>query len=307
MVSPKFEHIEYFIEVCRFKSIKKAAANLFITQQALSRSIKQLEEEIGYELFHRTVRGVHLTEEGTQLYERFYPIVCSYQNSVFQLKSKPATKVLSFSVVPSIIQILTPELIFNFCKMHPELKLDIIESFDKQIEQFILEDKRRFGMLVVTGELLSTKTYNYISLFTEPAFLLAHKSNPISKLKNISLAELKNEKVLALPKDYYYMESLNKAVAPFGFSITPHFESTDLVGLISMINRGEGVMLHSKTFYERVAQKDSVLIPIRERTFDYGMAVIFQDFSALDPLAQDYIRYIQESIETYAKSSSNWY
>ena len=61
----KLEQLAYVVEVANTQSISKAAANLLISQPGLSASIKQLETELGAELFIRTRKGVELTETGT--------------------------------------------------------------------------------------------------------------------------------------------------------------------------------------------------------------------------------------------------
>src|SRR6202042_3768507 len=59
--------LKYFLRIAEEGSISRAAAVLGIAQPALSRQIRLLEEDLGITLFHRTRRGVHLTEEGERL------------------------------------------------------------------------------------------------------------------------------------------------------------------------------------------------------------------------------------------------
>ena len=71
----EFKHIEYFVKASEFKSMSQAAEALFISQQALSKCMQNLETELGCKLFHRTSKGSILTDEGQLLYDRFAPIV----------------------------------------------------------------------------------------------------------------------------------------------------------------------------------------------------------------------------------------
>lgn len=71
----RLEQFEYFIEIANSKSISIAAENLFISQPALSRSIKALEEELGVALFYRTVDGMRLTKAGQELYPEMKEII----------------------------------------------------------------------------------------------------------------------------------------------------------------------------------------------------------------------------------------
>jgi DNA-binding transcriptional LysR family regulator len=75
----EFTHIAYFVETCNHTSLSKAAGSLFISQQALSRVIANLEKELGCALFMRSVRGIELTDNGRYLYEQFQPVVTAFK------------------------------------------------------------------------------------------------------------------------------------------------------------------------------------------------------------------------------------
>lgn len=78
----EFKHIEYFVKVCEYKSMSQVAENLYISQQALSRCVQNLESELGCMLFHRTSKGSILTDEGKYLYENFSPIIADFHNAL---------------------------------------------------------------------------------------------------------------------------------------------------------------------------------------------------------------------------------
>lgn len=65
----KLELYRVFHEVARMGNISAAAQNLFISQSAVSQSIKQLEEQLQVRLFSRSTKGVYLTSEGKLLQE----------------------------------------------------------------------------------------------------------------------------------------------------------------------------------------------------------------------------------------------
>ncbi|MDR0490246.1 MAG: LysR family transcriptional regulator [Oscillospiraceae bacterium] len=295
----KLAQIEQFMEVCRFQSVTKAAEHLFISQQALSRSIQRLEGVLGFELFRRSSHGMHLTDEGTMVYEKFSPIVRLFQEAESQITGKSGesapAQTLSFSAAPGIIRSLSPEMVLNFCELYPGLKLDITEVYEKQIERYVGGDSRRFGLADIP-EWMHDRRYNYIVLRTEPSYMLVHKNNPIASLPAVSLEALRNERVLVLSQDSYYQEALNSIVAQFGFSITPYFVSADMMELVGMVNRGLGVTLCIKQVYEEAVLNKCVLVPVQERAFDSNVTCVFQKFESLEPIAQDFIRYLQEKV-----------
>ena len=62
--------LRYFIEIAREQNMTKAAERLHVSQPSLSRKMKDLEEELGKKLFHRSSYSIHLTDEGMLLRKR---------------------------------------------------------------------------------------------------------------------------------------------------------------------------------------------------------------------------------------------
>lgn len=65
----EFKHLQYFVACAELCSFSKAADKLYTTQPNVSKVIKTLEEELGFELFARQKRGILLTEKGALVYE----------------------------------------------------------------------------------------------------------------------------------------------------------------------------------------------------------------------------------------------
>lgn len=70
-----FLQLNYIAEIYNCGSINKAAQNLFVSQSSLSSSIRELEEEIGIQIFIRSNRGIRLTEDGQEFLTRIRPIL----------------------------------------------------------------------------------------------------------------------------------------------------------------------------------------------------------------------------------------
>lgn len=293
----EFKHIEYFVQTCNHKSFSKAAGSLFISQQALSRSMANLEKELDCPLFTRAVQGIELTAEGKYLYDQFRSIVKNFHDTVRQtdayLGKRPVK--LPFCCAPGIIRNISPELLISFSELHPNIELDLIELNDMQCEEYIHENKRRFG-LMVAPEWQHRKKHDFIMIKTELSYLLVHKDNPLAACSSVSLEKLKNERVLALDKTSYFQEDLNHAVEPFNFSIKPFYESSDVTQLCGLVEKGKGVLLSIRQVLNELAYNNIVLVPLEERTFDYSIAFVFQEYDLLDTAAQQFIQFIIENI-----------
>ena len=81
-------HLEYFVEVARQKSFSKAAITNHVSQSAISKLFKDLEEELGTSLFNRTSKYVQLTDAGIIFLEQAQQIVSLFQNLTTDFESK---------------------------------------------------------------------------------------------------------------------------------------------------------------------------------------------------------------------------
>ena len=70
MAEINMRQIEVFLCAARHQNISRAAAELYISQPALSKTISKIEKDFGSPLFSRTNRGVQLTDDGQELYSR---------------------------------------------------------------------------------------------------------------------------------------------------------------------------------------------------------------------------------------------
>lgn len=96
--------LRYFVEVVQLSGFSRAAENLFVTQPAISRSIKKLEDELGYHLLKREVDGVRLTDEGQILLVHAKQILSQFSSmkKALQERAGPLSGVLPVGLPPVI-------------------------------------------------------------------------------------------------------------------------------------------------------------------------------------------------------------
>lgn len=125
----KIEHLNYFIEISKTKSISVAAQNLHLTQQCLSRSIQSLENELSVSLLQRTNKGVVLTEDGKRTLTYATQIVNLAQDMQKELSHNKQQDKNTVVAVINIMYIVTFDLdkltlaIHNFSKEYPQCQI----------------------------------------------------------------------------------------------------------------------------------------------------------------------------------------
>jgi len=122
--------VEAFLGVARYRSFRRAAAELGVTPSAISQAVRALEARIGAVLFIRTTRSVSLTEAGERFLSRAKPAfeeLVAASGIARELGQRPAG-LLRLSVPRAVVPILLEPLIASFCQAYPEVEVEIAAS-----------------------------------------------------------------------------------------------------------------------------------------------------------------------------------
>lgn len=126
----KFHQIRAFVEVARQGSIRGASRTLNLSQPALTKSIKELEEGMAAQLFVRRSKGVALTECGEGFYQRARLILeelRAAQDDIRQRQGELAGQI-NIGMGASVSRTLMPAVITRFHAQHPQVKVRIMEG-----------------------------------------------------------------------------------------------------------------------------------------------------------------------------------
>ena len=127
--------VEAFLAVAQHRSFRRAAAELGVTPSAISQAIRALEARVGAALFIRTTRSVGLTEAGERFLSRAKPAfeeLVAASAAARDLGQRPAG-LLRLTVPPAVVPILLEPLVASFCKLHPEIEVEI-DSRDELVD-----------------------------------------------------------------------------------------------------------------------------------------------------------------------------
>ena len=202
--------LNYAITVANANSMNEAARSLFISQPSLSAAIKELEEEIGVELFRRTNRGISLTPEGEEFigYARQvteqYRLIESRYISKEKIKKKfgVSTQHYTFAVnafVEMVKQFGMDEYEFA---IHETKTYDVIEdvkNFRSEIGILYLND---FNRKVLT-KLLHEYNLEFHELLNCGIYVYMWKGHPLAAREEIALKELDEYPCLSFEQGTY--------------------------------------------------------------------------------------------------------
>lgn len=292
------KNLDYFIEAYECCSISEASQKLFISQQALSKYISNLEKTLSCELFIRTPKGIVPTKEGHYLYKEFAPVLREYaatsRRVMDHFNQRPAG--LPFCCAPLIFRYLDPEPLLEFQEKHPRFILHQRDMPDFDCEEYILADKKNFGIMSLPETFFKSR-YHHTMLKKFPLYLFVHKEHPLAAHHRVSFGDLRNEKFLVFDKKSYYRTTLNFFAKPYGYRPNIFFESTDIDQLCTLVNRGKGVMFCAKELLNEKLYENIVAIPFTDDSVDWCIAFVCQDYDALDPISRKFIEFMAERVK----------
>ena len=294
----EFKHIEYFIETANHKSISKAAEALFISQQALSRCIQNLEAELNCKLFERTVKGSVLTKDGKLIYDKFLPVVEQYRNTeeeIFTtLNSRPQT--LSFVCVPSIFRVLDTDLLFEFEERYPNITLERKEMSGFDADNYVKEDSKHFGLIAIPENRHGMR-FKHLPIKTLPVMLCVHKDDPLAQQDVVNFGQLRDKNFIMFESRSHYHKTIDEYTKKHGFKPKEVFESSDINQIFNLVNKGKGIFISPPDESAKMLFKNIRMIPFDDDTLTYCIAFIFKDYDRLSPTAKLFIHYIKENTE----------
>ncbi len=233
----ELRHLKYFVKSAEYLNFSVAAKHLFITQSTLSQQIKQLEFELGFELFRRNSRHISLTEAGEEFLPFARKTILDAEDGVQRLYDLQHVKtgVLRVGVTYSLSTVLTEGLI-SFMKAFPGIKLEI---FYKTVDELLLLLREHKVDFVLSYKPLSgASDIDSVPLFENTLALVVSKEHPLSSRKTISLQEL-SAKPLVLPsKGLQARTMLDKLLEGKGVDLQYKLELNETNILLQLVATG---------------------------------------------------------------------
>lgn len=200
------EQMKYLIDISKTNSISNTARRLFISQQALSDSVRRLEKEFNCEILVRSRAGVTFTEAGKIILEAARTMVDQYEKTEVALQrlnmQSSVQGTLTVGIAPMAISVLLNDLMVRMHKMYPEIQLVVLEqTYDVMLEE--LKEGRTdiaiFGCPVDTEagpgqEELEDEALQVEVLYEDELVCVMDKNNPLALQGELTMEELQGMK-----------------------------------------------------------------------------------------------------------------
>ena len=242
-----------FYTVAKCGSLTKAAEALYISQPAVSQSIKQLENQLGVSLFNRTHRGMELSAQGGKLIfaevERALGLFQAAENRIAETKES-ATGVIRIGASDTIFEYFLADKIVNFHERFPAVKIELMADFTP-----ITIEKLKADECDVAFVNLPIEEEAELSLFgncmrLNDVFVAGEKYKELADAP-LSLAKLRKYPLIFMDKNTIARKSLDNYLDAHGVSLLPAIEVGSWELMKRLVKKGMGIGVIPREYIQK--------------------------------------------------------
>jgi DNA-binding transcriptional LysR family regulator len=246
----ELRHLRYFVAVASEGNFTRAAAALGMQQPPLSQQIRDLERELGFDLFRRLPRGVALTPGGAVFRDEAVAILAAAEHAVKRARRAASGTEGSLSLgftSSAMSHKLAPEMIRRFRLEHPAVELVIQEGNAEQISERVASGQLDLGF--IRRAVSERSGLEYHAVIEEPLLIALPRDHPVARRvakqrkPSIRLAELAAEPFIFVrrPGAPGMYGDLVRACHKAGFAPNVVAEVSQMLTGITLVAAGIGV------------------------------------------------------------------
>lgn len=246
-----------FLTLYELKSISKTANSLYVSQPAISYSLKELESELGYSLFYRNSKGIEPTMEARELYTYISTAFNIIKSGEDHIKNLNSMNIGDIKIgAPSHIAVFyLSSFISEFRKLYPGIKFEIISKSTSDLVEMM--EMRKIDLVIDT---LPINTTNKVAKKIELSrlvncFAYNKKSMPDCKIKDVK--DLKNYPLILPSATSSIRLQLDEYMDSNKVTLNPVIESWTTELMVELVRRGVGIGYFIKSVIDIQNDKDN--------------------------------------------------
>jgi DNA-binding transcriptional LysR family regulator len=289
-----------FHKVAKFRSFSRAAEELFISQPAVSKHIRELEQKIGMGLIRRGRGGFDLTEAGEILFKHTHKIsshLLEIENALGNLK-KDHHGVLKIGTTESYSKCLMPKLLSGFQTSHPSIKITLEVGNSEEIEKSLLDYKNDLGLI---GAVKASSKFELVPFLKEELVLIVSPNHPLGKRKAVSLKEIEGFPFIIRAKGSTTRRILFHAFEEFDIHPSLLIEAGSSEFIKQWVSEGKGVSVIVQRLGEDEEKRGMIkMIPLLEKLY-LEVAALYLKEERANPVIKAFIQYMENKRRDFSQ------
>jgi DNA-binding transcriptional LysR family regulator len=294
----ELRHLRYFVTLAEELHFGRAAERLHIAQPPLSQQIRQLEGELGFELFHRTKRSVQLTEAGLVFLGEVQQIFKQLQQAiqVGQQTSRGELGQLVVGFVSSAAYNILPIVLRTFRTCVPGVSLELHELTTDQQLEWLSTGRIDVGFLRLPVE---ENTFSWETIFQESFMVALPEAHLLANQSDICLHQLAKEPFILFPRIlapglYDLIISLCQQA---GFSPCVTQEAIQMQTIISLVAAEMGVAIVPASL-QNMQRSGVVYKNLQQASPKVALAMIWRS-NEKSPTVQGFLEIVRQASQQW--------
>ena len=238
----ELRQLKYFITSADTLNFTEAARQCFITQSTLSQQIKQLETELGVQLFERIGKRVFLTETGRDFLPYARQTVADADYGVQRIKDIEDLKTGRLCIGTTFgLSALITDAIARFSEQYPEIHLEVMFLKQDELIEAVRERKVDFALtfeMMEKDDLLTeqpVKTYHLCAIVSD--------QNPLAQQATVSLRQLADYNICTPARGMNARRMFDSLTNKKGIELQPKLEINEIHTLLHLVRTGHWVAI----------------------------------------------------------------
>ncbi|WP_027013806.1 LysR family transcriptional regulator [Comamonas composti] len=258
----ELRQLRYFLVLAEELHFSRAAQRLAISQPPLSVAIRQLEDELGAQLFERSSKEVRLTAAGAHLREQAQSIMDQTQRVKQDMRAmgQGLRGRIRLGFVGSSVYRGLPEALKSFAVEHPLVRIDMLELNSAEQALALQQGRLDLGLLHATRAPAGLQAH---TLVIEPFLACLPAEHALAGQDRLQVAQLAHERLVLFSREVSpdYHEQIWQICHSAGFAPDLRHEVRHWLSVLSLVSLGQGVSLVPACL-QRVNFPGLVFIPI---------------------------------------------
>ena len=283
--------LQYFVAVAEQGSVTRAAQNLSISQSSVTEAIKELEGDLGVELFERHPRGLTITYNGHQFLRHATKILADVSDArnVFTETRNSTGGTLNIGVTSLVAGYVLSDLLARYRRACPGVEVSALEDNGSYLEHLLIGGELDVAVMVISN--LRDRVALQAEIFeTSPYRLWLPIGHPLVSADIISIADITKEPLIMLTVDEIE-ENTGKLLSALGARPHVAFRTRSVEAVRSLVATGAGVALLPDLVYrpwslegDRIESRDvSGALPVVQ------VGMVWRKGSSLPQSARDFV------------------
>lgn len=274
--------MNYILEIYRCGSMNKAAQNLFVSQSAVSNAIRELEEELGVTIFHRSNRGITLTDDGRELVAQITPIVERSRKIQRYYSERRAENRVKLSIAAQRYPFCAKAFVeFLHLLNEPRIEVSLKETEMSDVIDEVASQESDVGIIFVSDmtenfirRILESKNLEFHQLVRVRPHVFMRKGHPLAGEKSICLKQLRQYPYVVFTQKESNLNYAEEAVVGTGADFNQVVYISDRATIYSVMAHTDCVSTGSGILPEGYGDERLLAIPLEEPTDDMRLGYI---------------------------------